>query len=590
MIPPVLWCERPLSRELRGIRWDAKQWAGIRMKGGYGQWLRAMRDHLLLGYPDPITMIATRNPLLVAAFTIAASTSFLVSNGQWEHSALTEAFLAREMLRSSDGGYFMWYETTVEDITIEKFNAQLQPLWAKTVSLPGEWLTTNGSAIHTSGGRTNDGGLVLVASIGYSQIAAMRIEDDGSVSWVKRIDIAPGVTDEFLGNGNWRNDVAVDADGSIFVKFMSTGLGTGAVIGLNNAGDPQWAVKDPAFNRRIAAILPDGAGGCYLTISPGTGDWYTIRVGHIANNGTFWTKRMTYPGVDIQSFSMKEALDGHLVLWGRAGQHAFALKLDADHDPEWFNVYIAYNGNYPCPAIQPGAFATSSDGTMAFTFNHNAMTGQFLTLLDADGHLASAHRLVTTVSGDESQTIQIRNLIALGNELFMPADMWREGILTTSWRSLAITTPFVVSGLCSFEDFAMSELNIPTSELDVQMDTVLVSLPTPMATTLDHAVNDAIPHMFEKLCTTVGTNELQGTGHDPVLLNNIIPRNGILAFRPGLTGQAQAFDVHGRHLRSWAIRAGIAGGADLDLASGTYILRYTDTSQGWVAQERFVVE
>lgn len=152
-------------------------------------------------------------------------------------------------------------------------------------------------------------------------------------------------------------DIAVDADGNVYVTGSSQGIGTGQdyfTIKYNADGIEQWSARYDgpiSHHDQAYSLAVDNSGNVYVTGgSFGNGterDFLTIK--YNSNGDIVWTRRYNGPGFDLDeavAIVLDDLADVYITGYSDSGDNLdyFTIKYDSAGNQIWSSRYIG-NGN-----------------------------------------------------------------------------------------------------------------------------------------------------------------------------------------------------------------------------------------------------
>lgn len=210
---------------------------------------------------------------------------------------------------------------------------------------------------------------VVVTGFSYGSsnnldIATIKMNsDDGEILWTQRWAASGTSIDD-------ARDIAVDDSGNVFVTGV-TAVGTPegnnyVTIRYSPDGNEDWAVQYHSGDDDAVAVVPDGAGGCYVTGHSSYGGNYDyLTIYYDSLGAETWVSRVGGPanGTDRARAMVTDPTGSYLYVTGSGyagttGMDYYTLKLDrATGDTLWGRTY---DGTAASPA-HDFAFAIAKD-------------------------------------------------------------------------------------------------------------------------------------------------------------------------------------------------------------------------------------
>ncbi|MBN2537103.1 hypothetical protein JXB37_02365, partial [candidate division WOR-3 bacterium] len=230
---------------------------------------------------------------------------------------------------------------------------------------------------------------VVVTGFSYGSsnnldIATVKMNsDDGEILWSRRWTASGTSIDE-------ARVIAVDDSGNVFVAGVAA-VGTPegnnyVTIRYSPDGNEDWAVQYHSGDDVAVAVVPDGAGGCYVTGHSTYGGNYDYLTIHYDSLGAeAWVSRVGGPanGTDRAKAMVADPAGSYLYVTGSGyaattGMDYYTLKLDrATGDTLWGRTY---DGSAASPAHDTAyAIVLDPDGNVVVT----GMAGEQGTWYDA---------------------------------------------------------------------------------------------------------------------------------------------------------------------------------------------------------------
>lgn len=253
---------------------------------------------------------------------------------------------------------------TQEDYTVIQYDDDGDTRWVRRYNGPGNGLDRPAAIAVDHFGNVYITGL-SVGSGNTTDYATLKYNRRGILQWVARYD-----------NGGWDDaqDIAVDAEGNVYVTGGSIGNSTGydyATIKYNKNGVQQWVKRyDAASLRDFAlALAVDHKGNVYVTggSSPGAdseglhfSDYATIKYDRHGN--TIWVQRYDREGFDVaMDLVMDEA--ANLYITGSSGP------IVEDPDNDYATVKYNAAGVQQWVAIYDGPESANGGGAVALALD-----------------------------------------------------------------------------------------------------------------------------------------------------------------------------------------------------------------------------
>jgi len=215
-------------------------------------------------------------------------------------------------------------------------------VWILKINILGEilWEKAYGNPQFGMGGyyiSPSDGGYLVVGEIaenGGNHLFALKIKNDGSLVWAKRIPRPSGGTLRPIG-------VYKAPDGGYIIANTLYFLGALWILKLNQNGGIDWQIKYEDIVPFWGGFLPTSDGGCLLAgYDPLYGTEY-VRVKKVDRNFNIqWQKEYIGMPHALGNIQSVETLEGEYII--HFGAPSF-LKLDRNGNPLWHKQFV-YSG------------------------------------------------------------------------------------------------------------------------------------------------------------------------------------------------------------------------------------------------------
>lgn len=512
--------------------------------------------------------------------TLLGCTSFnLLAQG----GLFSDSSYFTDALHATDGGYYTRLHAD-PGTQLSRYDGGMNPQWANDYAMTSIMNTT----IRVSTMDVlPDGGALLVGCDGsytmsqqspydtQHHVAVLRVSADGSIIDAKDhvvVTQSDFGTDQISMDQYMWHPASTGASGEIFISLRRDATYDDYMIMKVDAnGDFAWCVRAPSGQLVSSKILADGEGGCFVMLD-NTSNYDRIHVAHLGADGsTIWStniRRQGYPYITMSR--LHRMSDGRLYVVTTSDQNVVRIRMDTTGQVEEYLLVTAFPqppSNYTTEII---GSAMAEDGSMTMIMDGGNMPYRAM-CTDASGAVVSAWTTPETVDGTWTTIFNIGSAQDEGASFTALSGIRREESIFGFHenRSVVISTPLDLSGLCEITPLQFAQTALPLTQLEITEGTPFT--PVAHVGTNDIAVT-VIPLSLEQpedFCSFVGSTGVAEKQDEHVLYPNPVPVGGIVRVNAEPGYQVQVVDAMGHSVRLLRVQGAVQD-FTADFAPGVY--------------------